>query len=311
VAANDTAATWMMHVLTPSPFFLSLMSTMASLPFFFFTLPAGALADVMDRKKVLCLMNLWLAAGAAGLAILGQLHLLNPYAILACIFLTGVGFAFNAPTWASIVPEIVSDAELPSAVALGGLQLNISGIIGPILSGALILLIGADFVFVVNAACFLFVIRAVLSWKGTTERSRLPLESFFESFVTGIRYVRYATGLQIVLARNALVESQPAKRQIHVIADNLSAHKTKKVFEFLAANPSVRIHYTPTYSSWLNQVEIWFSKIQRDVIARGVFTSVKDLARKLMRYIRNYNKTATPIRWIYKNVRRRIVSNAI
>jgi MFS family permease len=204
VAANDTAATWMMHVLTPSPFFLSLMSTMASLPFFFFTLPAGAIADVMDRKKVLCLMNLWLAAGAAGLAILGQLHLLSPYAILACIFLTGVGFAFNAPTWASIVPEIVSDAELPSAVALGGLQLNISGIIGPILGGALILLIGADFVFVVNAACFLFVIRAVLSWKGTTERSRLPLESFFESFVTGIRYVRYATGLQIVLARNAL-----------------------------------------------------------------------------------------------------------
>jgi transposase len=75
-----------------------------------------------------------------------------------------------------------------------------------------------------------------------------------------------------------IVESQPAKRQIHVIADNLSAHKTKKVFEFLAENPTVRIHYTPTYSSWLNQVEIWFSKIQRDVISRGVFTSLKDLA---------------------------------
>ena len=103
-----------------------------------------------------------------------------------------------------------------------------------------------------------------------------------------------------------IVDSQPAGRQIHVIADNLSAHKTRKVFEFLEANPAVRIHYTPTYSSWLNQVEIWFSKIQRDVISRGVFTSVKDLARKLMGYIRNYNKTATPIRWIYKNVDHRI-----
>jgi transposase len=107
----------------------------------------------------------------------------------------------------------------------------------------------------------------------------------------------------------------PAKlqhfREIHVIADNLSAHKTKKVFEFLEANPTVRIHYTPTYSSWLNQVEIWFSKIQRDVISRGVFTSVKDLAHKLMRYIRNYNKTATPIRWIYKNVGHRIAPAAI
>src|ERR1700758_863290 len=108
-----------------------------------------------------------------------------------------------------------------------------------------------------------------------------------------------------------IVESQPAGRQIHVIADNLSVHKTKKVFEFLEANPTVRIHYTPTYSSWLNQVEIWFSKIQRDVISRGVFTSVKDLAHKLMRYIRNYNKTATPIRWIYKNVAHRIAPAAI
>src|ERR1700738_1363683 len=108
-----------------------------------------------------------------------------------------------------------------------------------------------------------------------------------------------------------IVASQPAGREIHVIADNLSAHKTKRVFDFLEANPTVRIHYTPTYSSWLNQVEIWFSKIQRDVISRGVFTSVKDLARKLMRYIRNYNKPATPIRWIYKNVGHRIAPAAI
>jgi transposase len=108
-----------------------------------------------------------------------------------------------------------------------------------------------------------------------------------------------------------IVDSQPADRQIHVIADNLSAHKTRKVFEVLEANPAVRILYTPTYSNWLNQVEIWFSKIQRDVISRGVFTSVKDLARKLMGYIRNYNKTATPIRWMYKNVDHRINPDAI
>src|SRR5438105_2788264 len=98
------------------------------------------------------------------------------------------------------------------------------------------------------------------------------------------------TSAQFVDFLAQIVVSQPAGREIHVIADNLSAHKTKKVFEFLEANPTVRIHYTPTYSSWLNQVEIWFSKIQRDVISRGVFTSVKDLAHKLMRYIRNYNQ---------------------
>src|SRR6202045_1768871 len=108
-----------------------------------------------------------------------------------------------------------------------------------------------------------------------------------------------------------IVASQPAGGEIHVIPDHVGAHKTERVFDFLEANPTVRIHYTPTYSSWLNQVEIWFSKIQRAVISRGVFTSVKDLARKLMRYIRNYNKTATPIRWIYKNVGHRIAPAAI
>jgi transposase len=103
-----------------------------------------------------------------------------------------------------------------------------------------------------------------------------------------------------------IVASQPEGREIHIVADNLSAHKTKKVFEFLQANPTLRIHFTPTYSSWLNQVEIWFSKIQRDVISRGIFTSTTDLSRKLIRYIKQYNKTATPFRWRFQNADNRI-----
>jgi len=79
-----------------------------------------------------------------------------------------------------------------------------------------------------------------------------------------------------------------------------------KVWEFLERNRNVRLHYTPTYSSWLNQVEIWFSKIQRDVIARGIFVSVKDLDRKLIRYIRSYNKKAKPFKWTYAETERRI-----
>ena len=204
VAAHDTAALWMMNMLTPSPFLISLLSTVASLPFFLFTLPAGALADMVDRKKLLCLVQLWLAGAAAGLAILGWLHLLNPYVILAFVFLIGVGFALNAPVWTSSVSELVSNADLPSAATLGGLQLNISGIIGPALGGLLIPLIGPNSVFAANAACFLVVILAVLQLKRTASQSRTGLEGFFASFVTAIRYVRYAPGLQIVLARNAL-----------------------------------------------------------------------------------------------------------
>ena len=96
-----------------------------------------------------------------------------------------------------------------------------------------------------------------------------------------------------------IVMGQPPGREVHVIAENLQGNKTKKFFEFLEANPTVRIHYAPTYSNWIDQIETWFSKIQRDVISQGVFSSVKELARKLIRYIRKYNKKAIPIRWIY------------
>jgi transposase len=103
-----------------------------------------------------------------------------------------------------------------------------------------------------------------------------------------------------------VVATAPRAREIHIILDNLSAHKTKAVEEFLENNPKVRFHFTPTYSSWLNQVEIWFAKIERDVIARGVFTSVADLARKIKKYIRVYAKSARPFRWTYTDPKRRI-----
>lgn len=114
------------------------------------------------------------------------------------------------------------------------------------------------------------------------------------------------TSAEFVAFLNELIATQPAGKAIHAIVDNLSAHKTKRVTEFLAANPNLSLHYTPTYSSWLNQVEIWFSKIQRDLIARGIFSSKHDLSTKIMRYIRHHNKTATPFKWTYRNPSHRI-----
>lgn len=105
------------------------------------------------------------------------------------------------------------------------------------------------------------------------------------------------TSAEFVAFLTDIVVNQPRGKEIHVIADNLSAHKTGQVKEFLEAHPKVHLHFTPTYSSWLNQVELWFSKIERDVIARGVFTSVSDLKRKLMRYIREYNKAPKTVKW--------------
>ena len=114
------------------------------------------------------------------------------------------------------------------------------------------------------------------------------------------------TSAEFVAFLTEIVASQPANKEIHVILDNLSAHKTDRVKSFLTDHPYVHMHFTPTYSSWLNQVELWFAKIERDVIARGVFTSVKDLKNKLMRYIRQYNKNPRTVKWKYFNPKHRI-----
>jgi transposase len=123
--------------------------------------------------------------------------------------------------------------------------------------------------------------------------------------VEGKTAKRHTSAEFLVFVRGLVQRSRWAK-EIHIVLDNLSAHKTKAVEEFLLENPKVRFHFTPTYSSWLNQVELWFAKIQRDVIARGVFTSVADLARKLRKYIRAYANSAKPFRWTYTDPKRRI-----
>ena len=103
----------------------------------------------------------------------------------------------------------------------------------------------------------------------------------------------------------------PSRQKIHMILDNLSAHKTTHAKEFLEQIPHVCFHFTPTYSSWLNQVELWFAKTERDVIARGVFSSVSDLARKLRRDINAYSANARPFRWKYSDTTRRIRGNEL
>jgi len=118
------------------------------------------------------------------------------------------------------------------------------------------------------------------------------------------------TSAEFVAFLTDICTHQPKRKEIHVICDNLSAHKTKSVTAFLVAHSNVHLHYTPTYSSWLNQVELWFAKIERDVIARGIFTSVADLKRKLMRYIRQYNLAPKPVKWVHRNPAHRITTDS-
>jgi transposase len=119
------------------------------------------------------------------------------------------------------------------------------------------------------------------------------------------------TSAEFLTFLDQVVASAPKRKALHFVVDNLSAHKTKAVQAWLAAHPRVTMHYTPTYSSWLNQVESWFARIERDCIARGIFTSTTDLRRKLLQYIKLHNQTCQPFVWRYRDVTRRMRATRI
>jgi MFS family permease len=131
VAADQTAARWALIHFSESAFIISLLSSTAALPFLLFTLPAGFLADAVDRRPLLRMINVWQALVAGALAFLGFRGMLSPATLLVGSLALGVGFAFNAPVWTALIPDVVPEDELASAATLGSLQMNLSGIVGP------------------------------------------------------------------------------------------------------------------------------------------------------------------------------------
>lgn len=97
-----------------------------------------------------------------------------------------------------------------------------------------------------------------------------------------------------------IYDNTPSGKAIHIIADNLSLHKHKNIKQWLEAHPRVRMHFTPTHASWLNQIELWFSILQRQRLKRGVFTSIEDLIDQGFTLIKKYNQTTRPFQWTYK-----------
>jgi MFS family permease len=191
-----------MNSLGASALLLALIATAASLPFFVFTLPAGALADLSNRRTILIAVYLWLSAAAGLLAICTWLHWVHPYVILTTVFLLGIGFAFNAPVWGSIVPEIVQKEELASAITLGGVQMNLGGILGPALGGLLLPIMGPAMLFSLNTLAFLTMAWVISKRYRRRRRPEPHLENFLESFASAARYVRYTPGMQVILTRN-------------------------------------------------------------------------------------------------------------
>ena len=198
---SDVGGAWLMSSLAPSPLLIALITTAGSLPYFFFALPAGALADVVDRRRLLLATQIAQALVAVALGVSTVLGTMTPWSLLALTFLMGVGSAFNDPAWAALTPDILPAEELPSGVALNSVGFNLARALGPALGGVLVAAGGAGVSFFANAASFLSVVVVLLFWKYERQVSLLPGERMMSAMRAGIRFTRHGRALQRVLVR--------------------------------------------------------------------------------------------------------------
>lgn len=198
---HEVGAAWLMTSLSASPLMVSLIQTAATLPVFLIALAAGALADVVDRRRLLLVTQGWMLAAACLLGILTVLSLTTPWALLGLTFLLYVGSALNSPAWQAIVPELVPREEVPAAVALNSVGFNVARAAGPALGGLIVASAGPSAVFFLNSASFVAVIAVLYRWPRPARESTLPAERVWGAVRAGIRYARYAPMLQRVLVR--------------------------------------------------------------------------------------------------------------
>ena len=201
---HDTSAAWLMTSLAPSPLMVSLMQTASSLPFFLLALPAGALADIVDRRRLLIATQTWMPAAATALGVSTLAGLTGPWVLLSLTFAIGLGNALNAPAWQATTPELVPHEELAGAVALSSVSVNVARAVGPALGGVLVAALGTGWVFLLNAASFVGVVAVLRRWKReATTASRLPPEDVPGAMRAGVRYVRHSAPFRAVLVRSA------------------------------------------------------------------------------------------------------------
>jgi MFS family permease len=198
---QSVGAAWLMTSLTLSPLLVALMQTAASLPVFLVGLPAGALADVVDRRKLLLVTESWMLLVALALGMLTLAGLMSAWTLLALTFLLGLGAALDAPAWQAIIPDLVERQELPSAVALNATGFNVARAVGPALGGLVVAAAGPAAVFLLNAASFLCVLVVIHRWLRARVPSDTPPEDMLGATAAGMRYVRHAPALQAVLVR--------------------------------------------------------------------------------------------------------------
>jgi len=204
---QDTAGTWLMTSLTTSPLLIALMQTAAGLPVLLLGYPAGATADILDRRRLLIFWQVWMLATVALLSLLTFAGIISPWTLLALTFLLNIGSAMNNPAWQAIVPELVPRRELPNAIAINSAGYNLARAVGPALGGLMVAAFvivtrGAGAVFLLNSLSYVAVIVVLYYWQSTPLfKSALPAERLSGALWSGLRYLRFTPDLRATFVR--------------------------------------------------------------------------------------------------------------
>ncbi|MDO8776557.1 MAG: MFS transporter [Burkholderiaceae bacterium] len=201
---NDVAAAWMMTSLTATPLWVALVQTASSLPVFLLGLPSGALADILDRKRYFLVTQIWVAVVASLLSLTIFLGILSPALLLALVFANGIGLAMRWPVFSAIVPELVPRAQLPAALALNGVSMNASRIVGPLVAGAVIASVGSAWVFLLNAVLSVVAAVVITRWRRQHTPHPLGRERLGSAMRIGLQYVSQSHHLKGVLVRTSI-----------------------------------------------------------------------------------------------------------
>lgn len=198
---HEVGAGWLMTSLSASPLHVSMIQVAAALPMFFLALPAGALADIIDRRRYLLAVQTWMALVALALALMTISGLIGIWSLLFLTFCLGIGTALMMPAWTALTPELVKKQDLSAAIVLSGVGVNISRAIGPAIAGVLVSMAGPWLTFALNAVSFCAVIVVLWMWKREKQESVLPAERFLGALRVGWRFARSSGPLQAVLIR--------------------------------------------------------------------------------------------------------------
>jgi MFS family permease len=198
---QSVGAAWLMVSLGGDATMVGLTQTASSLAFFVFALPAGAIGDIVDRRRLLVYCELWMIGVATVLAIATIGGFISPWLLLALTFALSAGDAMETPTWRAVLPELVGRADLAAASALNGIEFNVARAVGPALAGLLIAAAGVGAAFVVNVISFVGVLVVIARWQRPAHKRQLPLETVTGATVAALRYVRHSPEIRFVMLR--------------------------------------------------------------------------------------------------------------